>query len=43
MGKKKESIKEQNDLIMAFIQNQVWDLEIYKRKIKEQYAWEKKY
>ena len=39
---KKDSIKDQNDLIMGFIQNQVWDFEAYKKKIKEQYIWEKK-
>ena len=27
---------------MGFIQNQVWDFEAYKKKIKEQYIWEKK-
>ena len=39
---KKDSIKDQNDLIMGFIENQVWDFEMYKKKIKEQYIWEKK-
>ena len=39
---KKESIQDQYDLIMGFIQNETWDFEVYKKKIKEQYAWEKK-
>ena len=39
---KKESIQDQYDLIMGFIQNQTWDFEVYKKKIKEQYAWEVK-
>jgi hypothetical protein len=39
---KKDSIKEQNDLVMGFIQNQVWDFERYKKEIKDQYVWEKK-
>ena len=39
---KKDAIKDQNDLIMGYIQNQVWDFETYKKKIKEQYIWEKK-
>ena len=39
---KKDSIKDQNDLIMGFIQNQIWDFEAYKKKITEQYKWEKK-
>ena len=36
---KKESIQDQYDLIMGF---ETWDFEVYKKKIKEQYAWEKK-
>jgi len=39
---KKDSINDQNELVMGFIQNQVWDFEMYKKKIKEQYIWEKK-
>ena len=39
---KKESVQDQYDLIMGFIQNETWDFEVYKKKIKEQYAWEKK-
>jgi len=39
---KKNTIKDQNDIVLGFIQNQVWDFETYKKKIKEQYVWEKK-
>ena len=39
---KKDSINDRNELVMGFIQNQVWDFEMYKKKIKEQYIWEKK-
>ena len=39
---KKESVQDQYDLIMGLIQNETWDFEMYKKKIKEQYAWEKK-
>ena len=39
---KKESVQDQYDLIMGFIQNETWDFEMYKKKIKDQYAWEKK-
>ena len=39
---KKGSVQDQYDLIMGFIQNEAWDFEVYKKKIKEQYVWEKK-
>jgi len=39
---KKDSIKNRNDLIMEFFQNQTWDSKIYQKKIKEQYIFEKK-
>ncbi len=39
---KKEDVQEQYNLIMGFIEGQTWDFEVYKKKIQEQYKWEKK-
>ena len=39
---KKEGIKEQINTIKSFIEDEVWDIVMYKKKIKEQYQWESK-
>ena len=39
---KKESIDDKISLITSTIQDGAWDFETYKKKIKEQYAWESK-
>ena len=39
---KKEAVQDQYNLIMGLIQNQTWDFEVYKKKLQEQYKWEKK-
>ena len=39
---KKESIKDKIDIVTSTIQDGVWDFEMYKKKIKEQYTWENK-
>ena len=37
---KKESIDDKIGLVTSYIQDGLWDFEMYKTKIKEQYAWE---
>ena len=39
---KKESIKDKMDIVTSTIQDGIWDFETYKKKIKDQYAWESK-
>ena len=39
---KKESIKMKKDIIYSYINDEIWDFEMYKKKIKEQYQWESK-
>ena len=39
---KKDSLNDRIDLITSTIQDGAWDFEMYKKKIKEQYAWESK-
>ena len=39
---KKDSIKEKMETVTSFIKDEVWDLDMYKKKIKEQYQWESK-
>ena len=39
---KKELIDEQIDIITSTIKDGIWDFEIYKKKIKNQYSWEDK-
>ena len=39
---KKELIDEQIDIITSTIKDGIWDFEIYKKKIKNQYSWENK-
>ena len=39
---KKDSINDKISIITSYIQDGAWDFEMYKKKIKEQYAWETK-
>ena len=39
---KKESIDDKIGMVTSTIQDGIWDFEMYKKKIKEQYAWESK-
>ena len=39
---KKESIDDKVGIVTSTIQDGIWDFEMYKKKIKEQYAWESK-
>ena len=39
---KKESLNDRIGIITSTIQDGAWDFEMYKKKIKEQYAWESK-
>ena len=39
---KKDSIKEKLETVTSFIKDEVWDIDMYKKKIKEQYQWESK-
>ena len=39
---KKQSLNDRIDIITSTIQDGAWDFEMYKKKIKEQYAWESK-
>ena len=39
---KKESIDDKIGIVTSTIQDGIWDFEMYKKKIKEQYAWESK-
>jgi len=39
---RKEKIEDQINVITSYFENQFWNLETYKKTIKEQYAWESK-
>ena len=39
---KKDAIKDKTDIITSYINDEIWDFEMYKKKIKEQYQWESK-
>ena len=39
---KKESLADKQGIVLSYINDQIWDFETYKKKIKDQYLWESK-